>query len=123
MSRIVDAKHPFLYDGDETPKTYKCHHCGQVHVKLWRLQLKPIEQQTLICAPCLSRRYAEKGFLPRFIQTKQGGYWTSRKAGIRSDRIGSFVPAVPSEDNRFLWGYDSVPKVGIEWWHRLPVGV
>ena len=121
--KIVNSKQPFTYVSGEVPETYKCQICGATHVKLWRQYQTSVECNTLICASCLSKMHKEKGFTPKFVPTKYGGRWTNRYGQQRSDSIGSYVPAVPTEENDTFWGYTSVPQAGCQWWNGLPNGV
>ncbi|MBR1605921.1 MAG: hypothetical protein IJ660_07460 [Alphaproteobacteria bacterium] len=121
--KIVNPKHPFSYVEGEVPESYKCQICGATHVKLWRKYQTLVCDNTLVCASCLSRMHKEDGFTPIFSQTKDGGRWLNRYGQLRSDSIGNYVPAVPTEENDTFWGYTSVPKKGCDWWSKLPNGM
>ena len=123
MPKIVNKKTPFKYAAGEVPETYKCQLCGATHVKLWRKYQMFVEDNTLVCAPCLSRLKTTVGFVPKFRDTKYGSRWTKPAGGQESDSIGEFVPAVPTEENDTFWGYSSVPKGGCDWWNKLPNGM
>ena len=123
MPKIVDKKKPFKYASGETPETYKCQICGATHVKLWRKYQTFVDDNTLVCASCLSRLKTEGKFVPKFRDTKYGARWTKQSGLQESDSIGEFVPAVPTEGNDTFWGYTSVPKEGCDWWNKLPNGM
>jgi len=38
----------------------------------------------------------------------------------RTDQIGWYVPAVPTEDGGAFWEYCAVPPTGVDWWKKLP---
>lgn len=117
--KIVNAKKPFTYASGETPVTYKCQICGQTHVKLWRKSHTFLNEQTLVCASCLSRMHKEGKFTPQFKQ----GHWLDKHGYPKSDQLGIYLPAVPTEENDTFWGYTSVPKAGCNWWNKLPDGM
>ena len=119
MPKIIDAEMPFTYASGETPETYKCQICGQVHVKLWRKGHTFLRHQTLVCASCLSRMHIEGRFVPKVIN----GHWLRKDGRCNSDQLGIYLPAVPTEENDSFWGYTSVPKAGCDWWHQLPDGM
>ena len=123
MPKIVDIKQPFRYAAGEVPKTYKCQICGATHVKLWRKYQAFVEDNTLVCASCLSQMHTQGKFMPVFRDTQHGGSWTDKFGQNISDSIGDFVPAVPTEENDTFWGYSSVPKEGCAWWNKLPNGM
>lgn len=99
--RRADAEYPEMrYTDPEVPKTYKCSKCGIRGVKLWRpYNSFNIE---LLCAACAEIDQKKKVDLEK------------------SDQIGWFIPAVPSEDGVGYWGYTSVPQAGVDWWKKLP---
>lgn len=117
--KIVDKKQPFSYVSGGTPETYKCRICGQTHVKLWRKSYTFLNQQTLVCASCLSRMHTEGKFVPKFVK----GHWLDKHGRASSDQIGIYLPAVPTEENDTFWGYTSVPQAGCQWWKNLPDGI
>lgn len=125
MPKIVDKQKPFTYVSGETPETYKCQVCGAKRVKLWRKYQTFVQDNTLICASCLSRMQKKDGFVPIFRDTKHGARWTKPAGSClqESDSIGNFVPAVPTEENDTFWGYTSVPQAGCQWWNQLPNGM
>ncbi|HVM76940.1 MAG TPA: hypothetical protein VMU07_02180, partial [Candidatus Paceibacterota bacterium] len=100
-----------IYLNGEIPKDYKCGNCGATNCKLWR------EYQTcnpqLLCALCAA-----------IDQKKDISTIDSNGCrlddGMRSDQIGWYVPAVPTEDSHTYWGYTSVPGPGCRWWQGLP---
>jgi len=110
---LVDTSHPVDYSKAEIPPTYKCGQCGAKRVKLWREYQTFLNHQTLRCAHC-----------PAINQKKDiskidaNGMRPSR--GGKTDQIGWYIPAVPTEENDSYWGYTSVPQNGCEWWRKLP---
>ena len=103
------------------PKKYRCEKCGATGYKLWR------EYQTfhptLLCARC-----AAKSQKKSIRGIDQDGTMPSRPFGRpvkgmkyeRTDQIGWFIPAVPSETGDGYWGYTSIPNAGVDWWRELP---
>lgn len=89
------------YRSKKVPYDYRCSSCGVTGRRLWRLynDMAGGELRCLECAEIHQHRRAD-------LES--------------SDRIGEYVPAVPSEDNRTWWGYSSVPKRAVSWWKRLP---
>lgn len=99
----------------EVPAHYKCGKCGATNCKLWR------EYQTfrinLRCANCAAET-EQKDI--RDIDA-DGRRADKTIPGHRTDQIGWYIPAVPTEDTeQAYWGYTSVPPEGCEWWRRLP---
>ena len=91
---------------------YVCAQCGASGCKLWR------EYQTfsptLLCAACAAKSEG-KDITDIDAEGKRSG-----KFGDRTDQIGWYVPAVPTEDGCGYWGYTSVPNPGCKWWKGLP---
>lgn len=100
------------YLSDAVPSDYKCGNCGITGIKLWR------EYQTshpeLRCAKCAG----EVG--KKSIEGIDADGTLPSEFGVRTDSIGWYVPAVPTEDGIGWWGYTSVPDAGVNWWRRLP---
>jgi hypothetical protein len=100
-----------VYLNGTTPKDYQCAKCGATNCKLWR------EYQTfspqLLCATCAAQDQDEN------INTIDAtGRYASNYG--KTDQIGWYVPAVPTEDGSSYWGYTSVPQPGCNWWKQLP---
>jgi hypothetical protein len=95
------------------PTDYKCVECGSNDSKLWR------EFQTfgpkLLCASCAAKDQGKD-----ISDIDHNGKHTCKELGIRSDSIGWYVPAIPTEELDGYWGYTSVPRIGCEWWYKLP---
>lgn len=89
---------------------YICGDCGAEGIKLWREYNTCADYTRLLCASCAC---ADQG---KPDDVDASGYRGRR----RSDQIGWFVPAVPTEDLSTYWGYSSVPEAGVTWWRRLP---
>jgi hypothetical protein len=101
------------------PPDYHCHRCQVAGVKLWR------EYQT--CAPtllCVACACADQKKVDnvdaRGYRYEPDDHEPRCMAGMRSDQIGWYVPAVPDEEGLGYWGYTSVPEAGVEWWRALP---
>lgn len=94
-----------------TPANYVCGECGVTGVKLWR------EYQTmnpdLCCARCAAKLQKKN------IDGIDSDGRRPDDCG-RTDQIGWFVPAVPTEEGDTYWGYTSVPQPGCDWWRKLP---
>jgi hypothetical protein len=99
----------------KVPSDYVCVECGATNCKLWR------EYNTfaskLLCAVCASND--QKKNIDDIDSEGKRSFGT-RLPGFRTDQIGWFVPAVPTEEGGAYWGYTSVPRPGCEWWYKLP---
>ena len=116
---VVDPLHPVDYSKQETPPNYKCGECGATGVKLWREYQTFLEHQTLRCAKCAAKD--QKKDISDIDD--DGRHTLDSKTfgpGQKSDQIGWYVPAVPTQKNDSYWGYTSVPDAGVKWWRRLP---
>ncbi len=111
---VVDPTHSVDYSKTETPPSYKCRNCGATGCKLWRLYQTFPHHQSLLCAKCAAK---DQKMDVSDIDTdgKHGG-----ELGGRTDQIGWYIPAVPTEENDTFWGYTSVPDAGVRWWRSLP---
>jgi len=95
---------------------YICSECGVSKVKLWR------EYQTLkvnlLCATCACKNQEKD------ISTLDADGRIDSEISGKTDQIGWYIPAVPSEESTLermvYWGYCSVPGPGIDWWKKLP---
>ena len=92
------------YSSIKTPPAYKCSKCGVTDVKLWRYYNTFLEYQELFCLKCACHNQKK----------------TLKTMSERTDKIGSLIPAVPTENGDTFWGYSSVPQDGCEWWYNLP---
>jgi hypothetical protein len=116
---VVDPNHPIDYSKQETPPNYKCGECGATGCKLWREYQTFLHHQTLRCAKCA----AEDQGVDISDINDEGSYTLDPKVfgpNQRSDQIGWYTPAVPTEENDTYWGYTSVPEAGVKWWYNLP---
>ena len=97
------------YSKIETPVDYVCEDCGATNCKLWR------EYQTsnpkLLCVLCASKDQKKD------IELDEEGMY--RGTIGRTDQIGWYVPAVPTEDGIGFWAYTLVPPTGVTWWKKL----
>lgn len=100
------------YLNNYCPPDYRCGRCGAAKVKLWR-DGGSFFSITLMCATCACITQGKN------VDVDSDGM-NKGKYG-RSDQIGWFVPAVPTEDERGYWGYTSVPEQACVWWKKLPV--
>ena len=98
-------------------REYKCSRCGKLGCKLWR------EYQTfavrLLCSSCACKDQGKNE-----SQINDEGMILSKyaKYGGRSNQIGWFVPAIPTEDGESFWGNNaSVPQERMDWWKNLPL--
>ena len=101
------------YSNPEVPPGYKCT-CGATGCKLWRAYQTFLSHQELLCAPC-----AAKAEDTDVSTMDSKGLRDGRHSG-RTDQIGSYIPAVPTNEGDTFWGYLSVPQAGCEWWENLP---
>ncbi len=91
---------------------YFCQDCGANNVKLWRGYSSSLVN--LLCAPCAAKNQNEK------IEDIDALGKRTNGMGDKSDQIGWYVPAVPTEDEKTYWGYSAVPGPAISWWQNLP---
>lgn len=110
---IVDPAHPVDYSKLVAPPNYQCHSCGATGCKLWREYQTFLDQQSLLCAKCAAENQKESidGIDAEGRRISDCG---------RTDQIGWYIPAVPTEENDTYWGYTSVPEAGVRWWRSLP---
>lgn len=93
--------------------TYTCTKCGRSNCKLWR---EIYSCSPLYCVRCIDN--------PQVNTIGEDGTFKTGYGEERSDQIGYFVPAVPSEDLQDYYCYGSVPEDRIKWWQDLPnVGI
>ncbi|OGL74603.1 hypothetical protein A3C96_02125 [Candidatus Uhrbacteria bacterium RIFCSPHIGHO2_02_FULL_60_10] len=97
-----------------TPAGYKCDRCGAVGCKLWREYQTFADHTLLLCCDCAAKdQEKDIGSMGH-----DGRYENDYG---KSDQIGWYVPAVPTEDGDAFWGYTSVPEAGCKWWYSLPL--
>jgi hypothetical protein len=112
---------PFKYSDNKTPDGYVCEKCKVSGVKLYREYNVCFDYQTLLCAKCSAK---EQDIDLTYIDND--GKCTYKEIGgikmhdVKSDVIGSRIPAVPIEDGDGFWGYTSVPDEGCNWWKNIP---
>lgn len=111
---VVDPSHPINYSKHETPPNYVCGKCGASGCKLWREYQTFLNHQNLRCAPCAAETEEED-----ISNIDKDGLRESNH-GMKTDQIGWYIPAVPTEENDTYWGYTSVPERGVQWWRGLP---
>lgn len=104
---------PVDYTKRETPPDYKCDKCGATGCKLWREYQTFADSTLLLCCDCAAKDQG-KDISDIDERGKHGS-----KYG-RSDQIGCYIPAVPTEEDDTFWGYTSVPQAGCDWWYGLP---
>lgn len=109
------------YLNEFVPSSYHCHECRATGIKLWREYVAC--QPKLLCAECAIKDQSRPGIsslansekvIIDIFGMRDNGH------GMRTDQIGWYVPAVPTEDNETYWGYTSVPQAGCKWWRTLP---
>jgi hypothetical protein len=106
------------YDSIEVPKDYVCKSCGNRGVKLWRMgSTFTIE---LVCASCASKLSNNRDISDMDQEGRYSYDFDGLTPPMKTDQIGSYVPAVPTEDGSDYYWYCSVPFEGVEWWKRLP---
>lgn len=93
---------------------YTCTDCGASGVKLWREYSAFASKTRLLCARCAMADQDKPGEVD-----DDGRRDPDSPCMRRTDQIGYFVPAVPTEHGTF-WGYTSVPQDRVEWWRGLP---
>ena len=101
------------YLDGKTPADYKCSECQCIGFKLWR------EYNTfspLFCANCAAKIDVDSDI----SDIDSEGRHTSKDLGVKTDSIGWYVPAIPTEELDGYWGYTSVPELGCVWWRKLP---
>lgn len=105
--KILDVLNPnysFNYAGGKVPSTYRCQRCGRTHVRLWREEGITVGIEYVYCANCLHSKFEN---IEKEINEGQ--------------RIGSFIPAIPTEENNFFIGFKHFSKDGLDWWKKLPL--
>jgi hypothetical protein len=101
---------------DVSLEKYVCSECGASRVKLWR----PYQsfKVILLCADCACKNQEKD------VNTMDDGGRVDCEIGGKTDQIGWYVPAVPSEESTpgdmIYWGYTAVPGPGVDWWKKLP---
>ncbi|MCX6744572.1 MAG: hypothetical protein NTX82_03540 [Candidatus Parcubacteria bacterium] len=101
-----------FYAKGHIPAGYFCSECGATNCKLWRRAYT--FQPKFLCAVCAAKNQKED------ITTIDRKGTIPYKDGYRTDNIGWYVPAIPTEDRRGYWTNASVPKLASLWWNRLP---
>jgi len=105
-----------IYLKDVDLSGYVCSVCSAQNCKLWR----PYQtlDVSLMCAKCAcidQKKDISKMDIDGKINDDTAG---------KTDQIGWYVPAVPTEDYTFewrsYWGYSAVPGPGVDWWKKLP---
>jgi hypothetical protein len=98
------------YLNNYTPDDYRCSRCNIRNVKLWRESYSFTIVLLCVTCTCITQN--------KNIDIDVDGMYQSRCG--RTDQIGWYLPAVPTEDERSYWGYTSVPEIACSWWKRLP---
>jgi hypothetical protein len=111
---VGKSKLDFKYSSNQVPDDYTCSSCGRRDVKLWRLA--HTFDPELLCCICAADNQKKDIF-----DMDASGTISLGKRG-RTDQIGWYVPAVPTEDGGGYWGYTSVPDAGCNWWRLLASG-
>jgi hypothetical protein len=104
------------YTKREAPPNYKCHKCGATGCKLWReCGHTLLIFQTLLCVRCVANDQKKD-----ISDIDANGTHILKDLGVRTDWVGYYIPAVPTEANDAYWGCSSVPQAGYDWWKNLP---
>ncbi len=101
-----------LYLEGKIPLGYACGKCGADDCKLWRAYNEG--NVTLLCAVCAAKSQRNS------IRSIDAEGCRIDGRGQRTNKIGSFIPAVPTEESNTYWGYFAIPQAGWEWWKKLP---
>ncbi|HYX22465.1 MAG TPA: hypothetical protein VFA98_16595 [Thermoanaerobaculia bacterium] len=104
----------FNYIDAAAPSGYKCQTCGAHGCKLWREYQTFADHTDLLCCDCAAKSQKKD------VSTIDADGRRLTEEGGRTDQIGWFVPAVPTEEGDTYWGYTSVPETGCCWWRSLP---
>lgn len=94
-----------------TTPPYVCSSCGAYGLKLWRESYVWLNDVRLLCCTCVGCEEGEDVSTIDPDGVRVGKY-------DRTDQIGAWIPAVPTEDGSF-WGYTSVPEDACRWWRNL----
>jgi hypothetical protein len=94
--------------------SYSCSKCSATGLKLWRgVHLC----SDFLCTSCAVAkeypRHIEKPFYLSFFD--EDGYFTFASGYF----LGDMLPAVPSEDGRFIYGFGAIPNDRVIWWNQL----
>lgn len=116
MSEPVIQPAAFRYADGKAPAGYRCANCFAQGCKLWRRSNTCLEAIELLCVECAGENQKQD---VSDIDV-DGRHTSSIISNHRTDQIGWFVPAVPTEDGEAFWGYTSVPDDGVAWWRALP---
>lgn len=102
------------------PPEYKCSKCGVTGVKLWRWYGS--QCPALVCAECASHISGVGSGVS--ISVDDEGMHTD-ELGERTDKIGGYIPAYPTQDGKAYWGYQATkrPNGASAWWKRLATRV
>ncbi len=100
-----------MYLKDIILQDYKCSNCGASNCKLWR-PYQTFNVQ-LLCAICAAASQKEN-----IADIDNDGMRTGEYG--KTDQIGWYIPAVPTEEVGGYWGYTSVPGPAVQWWKELP---
>ena len=101
------------YSKPETPPNYVCIVCGANSVKLWREYMACFKYVNLYCARCAALESKED-----ISKIDAEGMHAGKYS--RTDQIGNYVAAVPTNTGDSFWGYTSIPNEGVLWWKNLP---
>lgn len=85
---------------------------------MWREASTFLENHTLACVPCMSRKSKEK--LKIEDVDADGKVVATWCYGLYTDQILGRVPAFLTAEMDTYWGYTSVPEDRVVWWRSLP---
>jgi hypothetical protein len=106
IKRGVDELGPVDYD-KAPPETYRCMSCAATNRRLWRDYNTFLSSQILLCKSCA------------LVDQQKNIERYQVDSRVKSDQVGSLIPAVPTEEGETFWGYSSVPAAGIAWWYAI----
>lgn len=92
---------------------YKCGNCGKTNCKLWRDVSLNLH---LLCCDCAAKKEGKS-----VADIDERGFRQSDVVpDSRTNQIGYYVPAIPTEDGGGFYGYTDVPPASSAWWDGLP---
>ena len=93
---------------------YECEQCQRSNCKLWRMTHTFLEHNKLYCFVCVTI-----GSDLNYQDITSEGKILYPNSICYTDQINGKVPAVPTADYQYFWGYTDVPPEGVKWWKGL----
>ena len=98
---------------------YHCARCLRMGIKLWRPSSTFAVE--LVCARCAAEEEHEE---TNVCVTMNAAGRHVNSLGWDTFQIGSYVPAIPTEDGfGYYWYSELIPAEASGWWQRLPNGL